>query len=207
MKSIFGSAVRYLTVVIALFGTVSRIILAAADGRPLDIFGYFTIQSNLMVCVFLIVALVRGDKPLPQSKARMHTAHGAVLLYILVTAIIYNTLLAGALSEPPFSSLLLVINHTVTPALFLLDWILHQERARYRPRTVWIWLIYPVAYAIFGSIEGWLTGRFRYFFLDFASVSLGQYVIQMGSVVVFFVLLSLLIVAVNRVLNRAQIVE
>jgi len=211
MKSTLGLSVRLLAAGSAMFGTVSRIILASGDGRLLDIFGYFTIQSNLIVAVFLVFSLFgelggrsgRQGEPRPQSTPRAHVTHGAALLYILVTAIIYNVLLAGELSEPPFSALILMVNHTITPVLFLLDWVLNQKRVRYRPRIVWIWLVYPVVYALFASFEGGQTGRFRYFFLDFASVSLTQYAIQMGFVIAFFVVLALIIVLVNRLLWRS----
>ena len=193
--------IRLVTVASAALGTVSRIVLSARAGSPVDIFGYFTVQSNLLVLVFLLASLVAAatDRPLHLFARRIH---GGVLLSILVTAIIYNALLAGDVAHGGFSGFILVVNHTITPVLFLIDWVANHERARYGLRDVGVWLIYPVAYAVFASVEGGITGRFRYFFLDFVNVPLEAYLLQLTGVTLFFFALSALIVGANRLLVR-----
>lgn len=193
----FGLAIRATAIVSAALGTISRIVLAGIGGSLVNIFGFFTVQSNLLVLLFLGAALAA-----PASARRLHgflrRFHGGVLLSILVTAIIYNALLAGDVEAAGYSGFILVVNHTITPVLFLIDWTVNHERVRYGLGEVGLWLVYPVAYAVFASIEGGITGRFRYFFLDFVNVPGTTYAIQLGGVTVFFLALSALIVAANR---------
>ena len=185
----------------ALLGTVARIAIssagAAEPGR--SVWGYFTIQSNLMVCLFLAWGLV-GWLRRREGTTGEHILHGAVLLSISITALVYNVLLAATVEASGFDSFLLQLNHTITPLLFALDWAINSRRIRYRWRHVAIWLLYPIAYGIGASIEGASTGAFRYFFLDFVSQSAQTYAVQLGMVTVIFLAVSALIVGANRYL-------
>lgn len=209
-KTGVGRAVRAVALGVALFGTISRLVLSFRGEMGVFILGYFTVQSNLMVCVFLVVGVARGiGGGLREEAARSaagtsgyHAVHGAVLLYIAITGLVYNLLLAGGVDDSGFSGVILEINHTITPLLFLIDWLLNQERRAYRARLIGLWLLYPIAYAAFGSIEGARTGEFRYFFLDFASKSTGRYVLELSLVTALFVVVAFAIVGANRLVVR-----
>jgi hypothetical protein len=196
-------AVRWLALSSAALGTISRIVLATVAGGFPNILGFFTVQSNLFALIFLAVALARGAAS-GRPGALFHRLHGGVLLYILVTAIIYNALLAGAVDETGYSAFILVVNHTITPILVLADWILNHDRRRYRAADIGLWLINPVVYGVFASIEGARTGAFRYFFLDFVSPPLQTYLLQMLGVTLFFVLLATGIIGANRLIVRRE---
>ena len=196
-----AATVRWLTLASAAIGTISRIVLATLSGGFPNILGYFTVQSNLFVLLYIAAALAASSTT-RSSGALFRRFHGAVLLYILVTAVIYNSLLAGAVHESGYSGLILVVNHTITPALVLVDWALSHEREPYRAGDIGLWLIYPVAYGVFATIEGARTGVFRYFFLDFRTPPPTTYLVQMTAVTVFFVLLAAGIVGANRLIVR-----
>lgn len=204
-------ALRVTTLVVAVFGTGARLVEAGFGELGISILGYFTIQSNLMVCVFLSVWAVRrvrcvatGGRNRSRDTGFGHAAHGAVLLYIAITGLVYNILLAPGIDIDGFSGFLLVVNHTVTPLLFAADWVVNQERRRYPLKLIGLWLLYPIAYGVFGSIEGSITGRFRYFFLDFASKSVGRYAAELGLVTAIFIVASLAIVGANRLVVRRK---
>lgn len=198
--------VRAAAFAVAVFGTVSRIVTSSAEPAApgQSVWGYFTIQSNLMVCLFLAWGLVRRIRAWKAIRGE-HIVHGAVLLYISITGLVYNTLLAATVEASGLSALLLHVNHTVTPILFAADWAVNRERMGYRWRAIAIWLLYPIAYGIGASVEGAATGVFRYFFLDFAGQSTDQYLMQLAMVTVVFVLVSVVIVGLSRL--RAEPAE
>ena len=204
-----GRIVRVLTFVSALIGTSSRIVLSAMDGRPVSVLGYFTVQSNLMVTVFLALALLVGSvhtqmhKRMKKSALLLERAHGAVLVYILVTAVVYNLLLAADMVDSGYSAFILVVNHSITPGLFLLDWLMSRRSYPQQPWDIAAWLIYPIGYALWASIEGAANGTFRYFFLDFVNVPFPRYLATIAAVVVGFIVLAILVHVSETVKRRA----
>ena len=203
-----GVAVRLVTLASATLGTISRVVIASFSGGGLNVLGYFTVQANLLVLIYLalvVSASARSGKGGPSASllTRFVTrAHGGVLIYIVVTAIVYNTVLSSGVDLPGYSGFVLLVNHTVTPILFFIDWLMNHDREPYGMADVGRWLIYPIAYAVFASIEGGITREFRYFFLDFVRPSFRVYALQMGAVVALFVLLGLAIVGGNRLIIR-----
>ena len=204
-RSLVSRVIRLVTLSSALFGTSSRLVISALHGGGISTYGYFTIQSNLMVCVFLgieVIAWMRGREEDSRAGTLRHDVHGAIVLYITITALVYNLLLAASIDHSGFGGLILIVNHTITPLLFVADWVMNQRRLPYRFSLIGLWLLYPIAYGVFGSIEGALTGTFRYFFLDFVSTSAGRYVVGLAVVTTMFLIASLAIVGANRLVVR-----
>jgi hypothetical protein len=198
-RSTLAIAVRYAAFASALIGTVSRLVISLPGSSNASLLFYFTVQSNIMVCIYLgaeiIHRLLRGPSAPPAFRPAVQ---GAVLLYILVTGIVYQLLLSGGIESGGYDLVVLNINHGLTPLLFLADWMVSQRRGDYRWAQLPLWLIYPVAYGIFASVEGSITGSFRYFFLDFVNQGITAYLIQIGGVTAFFIALSSLIILFNR---------
>lgn len=193
MKDKITALFRYITLGIALFGTASRIL-----DYGTGILFYFTIQSNIMVCLFLALSIF--SKKLPPLDKFLHNAFPAVLLYISITGLIFNTILGGAPIEPTFYSLVAHINHTITPVLFLVYWLLCCKPGSLKLSMVPVWLVYPILYLIFSSIEGGKTGHFRYYFLDFVNRDVVEYTVTIVAVFGVFFLVSLVIFGVNKYL-------
>jgi len=206
-RSLLSRAIRLVALTSALFGTSSRLVISALNGGGISTYGYFTIQSNLMVCVFLgieVLAWMRGREEDSRAATLRHAVHGAIVLYITITALVYNLLLAASIDHSGFNGLILIVNHTITPLLFVADWVVNQRRRAYRASLIGLWLLYPIAYGVFGSIEGARSGTFRYFFLDFVSTSAASYIVGLAIVTAMFVVVSLMIVGMNRVVIRKR---
>jgi hypothetical protein len=184
-KSWLAKLLRILTplfFVIALAAVLSRIILSIPQSG-LYVLGYFTLQSNLMVIIWLAGDwLSKGG-----WSEKRPWLHDALLVYIGITGLVYNLLLAGLWNPQGWDLVIETINHTVTPLFFFLRWLFTRESQRPAQQKTWACLIYPAAYSVFGMVEGSLTGKFRYFFLDFEQRSLGDFLIVFGGVTVAFV--------------------
>jgi len=199
----FGIVLRFFALTVALFGTITRIWLSTSAGFAVDIWLYFTIQSNLFVCVFLIIESIGlVNRRLFPGGVLPSPIQGGILLYILITGIIFNTLLVPLMPIRNFDNLIGHVNHTITPVLFFLDWLLNQKKGSYRVHYLWLWIIYPLVYLIFGSIEGVLTGHFRYFFMDFINQSPQTFLSLIAIVIGFFMGVGGLIILGDRMLGR-----
>lgn len=135
--------------------------IAARDANPFDFFGYFTNQTSLLTSIVLIavgtLALFRRAVPRWLTVAR-----GVAAACLIVVAVVYNTLVPGTGSAPPWVSLVL---HVVFPLLVLLDWTLVGDRPALAWRRLWVVLPYPVAWLVVTLIRGRTDGWVPYGFL------------------------------------------
>ncbi len=197
---------RVLILGINAFGILGRITLAASTQGSLNTLGFFTVQSNLFVFGFLLLSVPRGLRArsvedLPGVTPRW--IHGAIALAIAITGIVYYALLAATVEAQGLNALFLQINHGITPTLFLIDWFITGARQDYTRRGFGMWFIYPVAYAVFGTIEGALGRPFRYFFLNYTQ-PVGSYLLWLGVVVLLFFLIAMVLLLLNRVPRHTE---
>ena len=144
----------------AVLGYFYGVRIAVGDGNPFDYFGYFTNQTSLLTSLVLIAtgALMIVGRRVPVSLTFLR---GIVTAYLLVVAVIYNLLVPGTGSAPPWVSALL---HVVFPLLVALDWLLIGDRPRLPWRRLWMILPYPVLWLttvlIRGVTDGWVPYGF-----------------------------------------------
>lgn len=147
-------------IVLAVLAYVYSLRIAVGDGNPFDYFGYFTNQTSLLTSLVLIVtgALVVLGRRVPSSLTFLR---GLATAYLLVVAVIYNLLVPGTGSAPPWVSVLL---HVAFPLLVALDWLLVGDRPRLPWRRLWMLLPYPVLWLttvlIRGVTDGWVPYGF-----------------------------------------------
>lgn len=176
--------------------------------NPLWVLGFFTIQSNIMIWMWWVIQAAaprsRHAKVLDDARTK-----GGLLLYILITAVIYQLLLASRFSDaPPLEMFVLQMHHAIVPLLFLIDWSFFPRTGSSIPcssRCLPIWLVYPVVYGIYVLSEGRITGRSRYPFLPegrLAEIGAAEIVPLFGIVSFFFILGSLIILADRRIISR-----
>jgi len=148
-------------VITAVLIYVYALRIAAGDGNPFDYFGYFTNQTSLLTSLVLIATgvLVVVGRRIPPA---LVLVRGMATAYLLVVAVIYNLLVPGTGSAPPWVSVLL---HVVFPVLVALDWLLLGDRPRLPWRRLWLILPYPVLWLIAVLIRGVTDGWVPYGFL------------------------------------------
>ncbi len=132
---------------------------------------YFTIQSNLILVVCIGYAAwatlrnLAGPSPLLK---------GAATVYISITALVYNLILAKALAGSPLPPGTIIVPfiggtlsndlvHIIAPLMAVLDWLLFDVHGRLRWQYPLRWLTYPLGYLAFVLIRGLLVhGPFVY---------------------------------------------
>lgn len=193
---------------VALFALVLQYALlldspAAPDAgmATLRFFGYFTILSNCAVAaVCLAAASARGPAWLRALPTR-----AAVALYIAVTGLVYAVVLAGLWQPQGAQWWADVLLHTAVPLLYLAWWALANPHGGLRLRHVRAWLVFPLAYlAVALARQRWLEPWSPYPFIDLARHGLAGTLRNAAAVAGVFVVLLLLLLAIDRGLGRIQ---
>jgi hypothetical protein len=149
--------------------------LAVGDGNPFDFFGYFTNQtSSLSALVLMAVAFrqLRGRR-IPEALA---VVWGVGTACLVVVAIVYNTLVPGTGSAPPWVSAIL---HIVFPVFVVADFASASDRPHLRWRALWWLLPYPCLWLAVVLVRGQTDGWVPYGFLlpERGPVSLAAHVV------------------------------
>ena len=144
---------------------------------------YFTIQSNILSGLYLILSIFHSQDYRIQSLFR-----GLCLLAITMTGIVYNFVLYKIYLDwntvgYTYSRTIL---HLIMPVGFILDWLLFDKHRRMKWLDVWVWLSYPVVYAICSIYISFRNGNSLYFFFDTHS---SFYIMLKWLAILFFSLL------------------
>lgn len=183
--------------IIAVAGIGYRLATAGSMAGLIDTLGYFTIQSNLAVIAVLVASiLIRRSTEESVRRERIVTAVG---LYIVITGVVYQTMLARDLDPAGVDRIVLQINHGVTPLLYLLWFALRPKTIRLNWRDTPRFLIYPLVYGGLALIEGRIKGAYRYPFLDVEVLGVDGVVFWVVVVATVFAWVGLGLIALNRV--------
>jgi hypothetical protein len=180
-----------IAIVATFFDTASR-----AAINPFNFFGYFTMQSNILTAVVLLLAALATFRGRPQTPLLV-LARACVTTYIVIVGIVYNTLLVGLEGGISLEWANWVL-HVAFPIYAALDWILFGDRHALPWRQLWVVLIFPVVWIIVVIIRGATDGWVPYPFLD---PSLGYGVVALYSLGIFVatVIVGALVFAFSRV--------
>lgn len=125
---------------------------------------FFTIQSNMMAAVLLMIGAVRPGWSV--SPAGL-LCRGAIVLYLMITGVIYALLLSEL---PEVKDLMLPwadrVLHEVIPLVVVADWLIARPQAVFTFRQTLGWLIYPFFYMTYSLVRGALVHWYPYPFLN-----------------------------------------
>lgn len=169
---------------------------AAPEGtgtRVVNLFSYFTIQSNLLV---LAAAATLAVNPARDGRWwRVLRLDG--LLGITITGIVYATVLAG---DRPLDGLEVWLNaafHYFCPLWTVVGWLLLGPRPRVTWQVVGWAFAWPAAWVVYTLVRGAATGWYPYPFLDVTDLG---YAVALRNVAVVLVI-ALAVAALARYLD------
>lgn len=129
-----------------------------------NFFSYFTIETNLLVVVTLLLsafAVAAG------KRHRFDILRTAVTVYILVVGIGFSFLLSGledvALTAVPWDNTVL---HYIIPVAVFVDFLIDRPRRTLSFKKSLMWLLFPIGYAVYSLVRGALVGWYPYPFLN-----------------------------------------
>jgi hypothetical protein len=167
----------------------------------LNVFCYFTIQSNILLGVTSALLAIRTDRTSTVFRALRLDG----VLAMVVTGIVYHTVLSGLDDLDGAAAFANLVLHTITPLLALLGWLLFGPRAQTNARIVGWSVVYPVLWLVFTLVRGPLAGDFYpYPFVDVAEHGLGKVLLNCLLVAGLFLGLGAGATALDRVLKRTR---
>ncbi|MDY0911558.1 Pr6Pr family membrane protein [Rathayibacter festucae] len=191
-------AVLRIAVALTVLAAVTATAVDSASRTPLipvNFFGYFTIQGNLLMAAVLLITAAQSLAGRAQSQT-MALVRGATTSYIIVVGLVYNTLLiglAGGVTLPWANAVM----HLLFPVYGLLDWIFFTDRPPLPWRRLWVVTIYPIVWLVVVLIRGATDGWVPYPFLS-PSIGYDRVAVYVLVVAAVFVLSGAVVWALSR---------
>lgn len=154
----------------------------------------YTRQTNLMVIIWFILAIILRNKP-KYLKKITGALKGAFTLYMTILFTIFAVLLQFFYPLPTgwaaFSNLVI---HYIIPIAFIIDWLLTEQNIKYKWSYLLVWIIYPIGYMIYAVIYSAITGSYIYYFFDIN----GSWVMYFSILFIYGLILACILIAINR---------
>ena len=170
---------------------------ASLLGGLVSFFSYFTVLSNTLVATVLTCALTSRE-----SAARrwflQPWVSGAIAVSIAVVGLAYNILLRHLWHPEGWQWLADELMHDVMPLLFLAWWWLCVPKGTLRLRHIALWVIYPLLYFAYALLRGHLLAVYPYPFIDVDKLGYPQVFANAGGLLAGFVLIALVLIALDR---------
>ena len=174
---------------------------ASLLGGLVSFFSFFTVLTNTLVAVVLTYELnTRASKG--RDFFLQPWVSSGIAVSIMVVGLAYNLLLRHLWQPQGWQFLADELLHDVMPILFLLYWWLCVPKGALRLKHIGLWVLYPLVYFTYALLRGHSLGVYQYPFIDVARLGYPQVLINAGGIWVGFVLVSVVVVGIDRWLGR-----
>jgi hypothetical protein len=191
---------------VAWFGLLLQVILTLENGKGVaaglvSLLGYFTILTNLLVCVSLTLPLIapatRGGRFFARSDVTAWVATS-----ILFVCLAYHFLLRNVWHPEGLQLVADRTLHYVTPVLYLVYWWLYFPKGALRFGYPLIWGVYPTVYLVYILIRGRIINSYPYGFIDPLAIGYQRTFISGLGLLCVFIVLGLILVGLGRLQRR-----
>jgi len=172
----------------------------ALSVRLVRFFAYFTIQSNIAVC---IGALVLARRPDADGRLwRVIRLDG--ILGITITGVIHWFFLRPLLHLEGWSYATDKILHVAVPLMAVIGWVAFGPRFRITSRTILAATIWPISYMIGVAIYGQIAGWYAYPFIDVSLHGYLQVIVTGVAILALLLVLAGIAALVDRKLPTGR---
>ncbi len=170
---------------------------ASLLGALLTFFSFFTVLTNTLVAVVLTYEVTSRESASRRFFLRP-SVRSAIVANIVVVGLAYNLLLRPLWHPQGLQWLADELLHDLMPLLFVVYWWRCVPKGTLRGWQVLPWMIYPLVYFAYVLLRGHLIGAYPYPFVDVDTLGYPQVFINAGQILLGFVLVSLLLIGVDR---------
>lgn len=156
--------------------------------RLTNLVSFFTILSNILLCVISITLALRPDR---RGGELWRVLLFDAVLCMTLTGVVFNTLLRGLAELDGLRAATDTVFHVIGPVLAVVGWAVFGPRPRITGRIVALALLFPIAWCAYTLIRGAITDWYPYPFIDVLEHGYGRVFANIGGVAVLFVLLGL----------------
>src|SRR5687767_167458 len=132
--------------------------------NPVNFFSYFTIETNILVFITLLVSAIAVAMG---KNGKLDELRSAATVYILIVGIGFSVLLAG-LECVVLTAVLWdnVVLHYIMPVAMLVDFLIDRPKRKVLFKKSLLWLLFPIIYVAYSLTRGALVGWYPYPFLN-----------------------------------------
>jgi hypothetical protein len=206
------TSLRILAAAVGIFalGLQFYVIAAPLEGAELtkwiiEYFCFFTILTNCLAALAMALPVIApGSTPgrfLDQPSVRT-----AIASYIVIVAAVYHLILRQYWDPKGWAQVADVLLHYVTPAMFVLDWLVFVPKGQVPWRTVVTSLVFPLIYVAWTLVHGAQTNWYPYPCVDVASLGLEQVLMNVAGLLGVFLAVTAALTGANRLLRPKQAV-
>jgi uncharacterized membrane protein len=170
-----------------------------AATRAVRYLSFFTIQSNILVCITTAMLARRPDR----NGAAFRVVRLDAVIGITVTAVVHDNVLRPLQNLSGLDQICDIGLHIVVPLLAFVGWLAFGPRPRITARTVWLSLIFPMAYLVYTLLRGAFADWYPYLFIDVDERGVGRVLPNCALVAVLFIVCGALAHRVDRGLPPA----
>lgn len=175
--------------------------LATLPAKTVEFFSYFTILSNTLAAITLAAPLIAPASRLALW-AEQAGPRAAIATYLAITAVVYHTMLAHTWDPQGLRLVATTLNHTITPAAFLLDLALRGGQGEARWIAALKSMAFPALFGVWTLAHGALSSFYPYPFMDVTKRGYSAVLLTIVQMGVAFALVCLIFVALLRVRIR-----
>lgn len=162
--------------------------------RLVRLFSFFTIDSNIIVLVVCVLALIRLDR----DGRVWRVVYLDALLGIVITGIVFATVLAPIVHLTGAAEVATICFHYISPLLFPIGWLLLGPRRRFAWWVVLAAFIWPAVWLTYTFVRGAFVGWYPYPFLDVTTLGFWPALANALLVLVGAAVLALIVKAIDR---------
>ena len=151
-----------------------------------NVFCYFTVQSNLIVMVTTAALAVRPDRPSTLFRVARLTG----LVAILITFVVFHLALAGLQDLHGAAATADLLLHTVSPVLAVAGWLVFGPRRTTTRRVAALTLVFPLCWCVLALVRGAVIDFYPYPFVDVRELGYARVLVNGALVGVLFAALS-----------------
>ena len=156
----------------------------------LSIFKYFTLQSNALVMLYALLALINFRSM--TEKEWFKRALTPVTSYIMLTGISFLIILAPTSNSQGLQRVASDLLHYLVPSLMFFYWIVFEER-ELQYSYIWSWIIYPFVFMFWGLYLAIMKEDYLYPFFDINKLGILIVPYLAGMTIAVFLICSFLV--------------
>jgi hypothetical protein len=163
-------------------------------GRSLNIFAFFTIQSNVILGATALLLAINPSR----SSAVFRVFRMMGLIGITVTFVVFHVALSHLLELDTWAEAANQLQHTVVPVLAIVGWLAFGPRGLTSAGVAKLSVLFPACYMAFALIRGAFDGFYPYPFANVTNLGYLKVVINGFWISLLFVGLAAGATALDR---------
>lgn len=202
--SVIGASICWFALIFQLYLIIQNRTTTVGE-TLIRYFTFYTILTNLLVAVCFTAEVVHKNKR--QSFFTQSSTLAATVVYIGVVGLIYNVILRFAWQPKGLQRVVDELLHLIIPVYFILYWLILVPKVKLKWSNLFRWLLYPGIYLIIIMIRGAISGYYPYPFMSVTVLGYPKVLINCLFVLLAFVIFSLAVIIVSRMLVKRNIIN